>query len=338
MEYEEGPLNANPQTAGLGEAFELIRPRLLEVERLLERQIGDGPPTVRDAGAYVLEGGGKRLRPAMLLTVARLLGYRGDLDIAYAAVVEMIHTATLVHDDIIDHAEVRRGRVTANNRWGNQLGVLLGDWLYIRSMEIALALGDQDVMRLLSRATVEMVEGEILGLELKGSMSVTRDQYLDIVRRKTAELFAACCSTPAHFSPAHAAYREPLARFGRHLGVCFQIVDDLLDVTASEASLGKPVFSDLREGKLTLPFILLLPHLDAPARDSVQRVLTTGQLTPGGEEELRSWLETSGALQETRAVAEGFGRAAVEALEPLPDSPERRVLAAAPTLVLNRRS
>lgn len=336
--HEEEDLNADPQNVYFGGAFEVIRPRLAEVERFLARHIQDGPATVRDAGGYVLEGGGKRLRPAMLLTSSRLLGYQGDLDITYAAVVEMIHTATLVHDDIIDHADVRRGRVTANNRWGNQLGVLLGDWLYIRSMEIALALGDNNVMKVLSRATVEMVEGEILGLELKGSTAVSRDQYLDIVRRKTAELFAACCAVPAHFSPAHSEYREPLARFGRNLGVCFQIVDDLLDVTASEASLGKPVFSDLREGKLTLPFILMLPRLTAQQRSAVESVVKTGQFGDVSPEDLRSWLERTRALDDSRQVAESFGDDAIDALAPLPDTPERRLLAAAAAFVLNRRS
>jgi len=331
-------LNADPHTTGFGGALEIIRPRLAEVERFLARQIGSGPATVRDAGAYVLEGGGKRLRPAMLLTVSRLLGTQGDRDIAYAAVVEMIHTATLVHDDIIDHADVRRGRVTANNRWGNQLGVLLGDWLYIRSMEIALELGDHDVMRVLSRATVEMVEGEILGLELKGNIGVTREQYLDIVRRKTAELFSACCTLPAYFSPAHTGFREPLARFGRNLGVCFQIVDDLLDVTASEARLGKPVFSDLREGKLTLPFILMLPTLDDQRRAVIENVMRTGEFRDVSADELRSWLISGGALAESRRVAEAFGRDALAALDGLPANPERDLLAAATAFVLERQS
>ncbi len=331
-------MNAQPHGSSFGSAFEAIRPRLAEVERFLAEQIAAGPATVRDAGSYVLEGGGKRLRPAMLLTVSKLLGYRGTLDITYAAVVEMIHTATLVHDDIIDHADVRRGRITANNRWGNQLGVLLGDWLYIRSMEIALELGDQEVMRVLSRATVEMVEGEILGLELKGSTSVSQAQYLDIVRRKTAELFAACCTVPAYFSSRHTRFREPLAQFGRNLGVCFQIVDDLLDVTASETSLGKPVFSDLREGKLTLPFILALPTMEVHRREIVERVMATGQFRDASPDELRAWLDEAGYLLQARQVAEAYGQHALAALQHLPETTERQVLGAAVDFVLNRRS
>jgi octaprenyl-diphosphate synthase len=168
---ESHTLRATRQT--LGAAFETIRPRLELVEHFIARQLAAAPQTVQEAGRYVLEGGGKRLRPALLLVGARLVGYEGERDIRYGAVVEMIHTATLVHDDIIDHASVRRGRATANDRWGNQLTVLLGDWLYIRSMELALELGDTDVLRVLSRATVEMVEGEILALEILGKDDVT---------------------------------------------------------------------------------------------------------------------------------------------------------------------
>ncbi|MFH1177558.1 MAG: polyprenyl synthetase family protein [Acidobacteriota bacterium] len=195
-------LRATRQT--LGAAFEAIRPRLDLVEQFIERQLLGSPEIVQQAGRYVFKGGGERLRPALLLVAARLAGCQDDRDIRYGAVIEMIHTATLVHDDIIDHASVRRGRATANDRWGNQLTVLLGDWLYIRSTELALELGDTEVLRVLSRATVEMVEGEILALEILGKDDVTYEQYLEIVRRKTAELFAAACSLPALFPAAPA--------------------------------------------------------------------------------------------------------------------------------------
>jgi octaprenyl-diphosphate synthase len=291
---------------------------------------------VQEAGRYVIESGGKRLRPALLLVVSRLLGYAGDRDICYGAVIEMIHTATLVHDDIIDHSRVRRGRATANDRWGNQLTVLLGDWLYIRSMEIALEKGDLDVLRLLSRATVEMVEGEILGLQLQHRQDTSYEQYLDLIRRKTAELFSAACALPALLAPELARYRAPLAEYGRCLGVCFQIVDDLLDVTASESSLGKPVFSDLREGKLTLPFILLLPRLDAAQRGALAEVVASGEFRAAGETELRAWLDHHDVLHRAREIAAEHGRRAVAALATLPPSPERDALAAAPEYIIDR--
>ncbi|MEW6336386.1 MAG: polyprenyl synthetase family protein [Acidobacteriota bacterium] len=324
------------QAIDFAAAFDSIRPRLALVERFIEEQLAAGPTTVQEVGRYVFEGGGKRLRPAMLLLVSRLLGYQGDRDIRYGAVTEMIHTATLVHDDIIDHAPVRRGRVTANNRWGNQLTVLIGDWLYTRSMELALEVGDVEVMVVLSRATIQMIEGEILALDLKGRSDITREQYLEITRRKTGELFAASCSVPALFDPAWRAFQEPLARYGRNLGLCFQLVDDLLDITATESRLGKPVFSDLREGTLTLPFILLLPRLAAAERATVERVMTTGRFDDTSPETLRGLLERHGTLIATRDAAREFGRQAVAALEALPASPQRDFLESAPALLVER--
>jgi octaprenyl-diphosphate synthase len=313
-----------------------VRPRLELVEGFIAGQLAAGPGLVQEAGAYVLEAGGKRLRPAILLTVARLLGYEGELDLRYAAIVEMIHTATLVHDDIIDSATVRRGRVTANHRWGNQLTVLLGDWLYIRAIELALELADTAAMQRLSFATTQMTEGEILGLALQGTADVSRAQYLEITRRKTAELFAAACSLPTHFSPAFERHRSALDEYGRNIGMCFQIVDDILDIVGSQQRLGKPVFSDLREGKLTLPFILALPALTDAERATVSGVLASGDFGDGTPEALRAMLERHGAVEAARAVAGDFGRRAVAALASLPPGPDVEALAAAPRFVTER--
>ena len=322
--------------AGVAPAYDAIRPRLDEVEHLLLDEIAAGPPAVRESGGYVIQAGGKRLRPSLLLLVSRMLGQESRRDVVYAAVVEMIHTATLVHDDIIDHASVRRGRTTANHRWGNQLTVLLGDWLFIRALELALGLGDTEVMKMLSRATVEMVEGEVLGLALNGRADISREQYLDIVRRKTAELFSACGAVPALIGSENRALSAPLASFGLNLGMCFQIVDDLLDLTASESRLGKPVFSDLREGKVTLPFILLLPTLSAAQRAVVEKAAASGEIGDGEVAMLRSLLDASGVLAETRAIAGGYAQAASSALAVLPETPEREMLATIPSFVLQR--
>jgi octaprenyl-diphosphate synthase len=316
--------------------FEAVRPRLELVERFIADELARGPVPVQEAGSYVLEAGGKRLRPAILLVVSRLLGYDGDRDIAYAAMVEMIHTATLVHDDIIDRATVRRGRATANHRWGNQLTVLLGDWLYIRAMELALAEGDVPALRALSRATCQMTEGEILGLGLQGGSQLTREQYLDITRRKTAELFSVACSLPTYLSTAFERHRPALEEYGRNIGMCFQIVDDILDITGSQKNLGKSVFSDLREGKLTLPFILVLPHLSTAERATLEGVLATGELAGTSPEQLRELLESHGAVEESRRAADEFGRRAVAALAGMPQGPEVSALAAAPRFVVER--
>ncbi|MBZ5588176.1 MAG: polyprenyl synthetase family protein [Acidobacteriia bacterium] len=314
-----------------------MRPRLDLVERFITLQLNSGPEPVPEAGAYVLEAGGKRLRPAILLATSRLLGYQGgDLDVRYGAIVEMIHTASLVHDDIIDSATVRRGRATANHRWGNQLTVLLGDWLYLRAIELALEVADIPAMQTLSFATTQMIEGEILGLALQGTGRLTREQYLEITRRKTAELFAAACALPTHFSPAFASYRPALEEYGRNIGMCFQIVDDILDIVSSQQRLGKPVFSDLLEGKLTLPFILALPHATEGERAVVERVLIEGELGSTTPEALRELLDRHGAVDEARRVADEFGVRAVAALASLPSGPALDALAAAPRFVVER--
>lgn len=317
-------------------AFKLIHARLAEVERFIGAQLAGAPNSVREAGSYVFEGGGKRLRPAMVLFVSRLLGYEGDRDVRYGAVIEMIHTATLVHDDIIDHASLRRGRPTANHKWGNQLTVLLGDWLYTRSMELALEVNDIPIMRVLSRATIEMIEGEMIGLRVAGRLDTDEATYMDIVRRKTAGIFAAATSIPALFDPAFARYRGALTEYGTHLGVCFQIADDLLDLTSSESSLGKPVFSDLREGKLTLPFIRLLPHLSQSERRALAQVLESGQLSSELEEEIRALLERHHIVAEVRGVAQAFAERATACASDLPAGIERDALAEAPRYVIER--
>ena len=180
-------------------------------------------------GEHILGGGGKRLRPALLLLVSQMLRYDGYRDVIYGAVVEFIHTATLVHDDIIDEADVRRGRTSINYRWGNNLTVLVGDYLYTHSMNMALAEGNLDILRLLSNVTIRMIEGEILGLEQNGRADLSIDEYFDIVGRKTAALFGACCRIPAYLVDISEAHASSLFNYGLNLGICFQLIDDLLD-------------------------------------------------------------------------------------------------------------
>ncbi len=244
-------------------AYDLIAEKLAKVEEELLLHFRSPIPTIDRMGSYLAQGGGKRIRPALLLLSARLLDYdkhEGDKDVRYAAVVEFIHTATLVHDDIIDEARLRRGRTSANARWGNNLTVLFGDYLYTMSMGIALDEGDLTILKVLSDTTLSMIEGEILGMEKEGSVHVTREEALEITRRKTADLFAAACRLPAHFAPrGDLVAAERLAEYGRCLGMAFQLIDDLLDYTGSEQEVGKPVLNDLREGKLTMPLLLALP-------------------------------------------------------------------------------
>lgn len=316
----------------------LVADKLAATEEVFRRNLGSDVPFIDKAGRYLATGGGKRVRPALLLLSSRLLGHDGDEEVTYAATVEFIHTATLVHDDIIDHAALRRGRTTINRLWGNHLPVLLGDWIYTTAMQMALSHGHLEVVERLCAATLKMVEGELLALQLLGNPSLTVEQYFDIIERKTAHLFGAACSIPSLIPPVRAEAGEALTRYGHNLGICFQLVDDLLDFTAREEEVGKPVLSDLKEGKLTLPLILLMPRLGKKARRKVEQVLEDrdfARVLPG---EILELVESEGTLEEVRTMAEGYAEQARGELEVFAASTVRDALEFAPDFVLNRRS
>ncbi len=324
------------QARQIRQVFGPVLGRLDEVEGFFTREFERAEPMVREVATYVLNGGGKRLRPALVLLVSRMLGYSGERDVRYAAVVEMIHTATLIHDDIIDGSDLRRGQETANNLWGNQTSVLVGDWLYTRTMDLCLELGDVDVMRILTSATLRMTEGEILADRVRGSLDIGEATYMDITQRKTAELFAAACALPALFKPATLHLTEPLLEFGREVGVSFQLVDDLLDFTADRSKLGKPVMADLREGRATLPIILLLPRLDRRTRARLTEVASSGCFEAISEQQVLEIVRTSGVLEEVRRRAKTHAARAIKRSEAFPPGPERQALVRASEMLLDR--
>jgi octaprenyl-diphosphate synthase len=287
-------------------------------------------------GRYILEGGGKRIRPALLLLACRACGYRGDRAILLASVVEFIHTATLVHDDIIDEATVRRGRRSANSRWGNDITVLLGDFLYTKSMSLALSQDNLPILRVLSDVTLRMIEGQLLEIEGNGDLDIGEDDHIDIIRRKTADLFSACLRIGAMLSSAGERREEALARYGLNLGICFQMVDDLLDFTAEEKVLGKPVASDLREGKLTLPVIYLLRRGGRKAADLVQAVLADRGFVSVSREEMLVLAREHGVLEECRALAERYADQARQELAVFDRSPYTEALEILPDFILAR--
>ncbi len=323
-------------------ALEPIRGKLEQVEKELALRTRSPIPTISLIGDYLVEGGGKRIRPSLLLLASRLLGYDGDRDVRYAAVIEFIHTATLVHDDIIDDAETRRGRASVNRRWGNELTVLFGDYLYMKSMEISLAEGDLRVLHLLSRVTLEMTEGEIIASERRGLLELTLDGYLDIVRRKTALLFAASCRIPAFLvgsfrgEPAE-VWGERLWDYGLSLGIAFQLQDDLLDYTATEEELGKPVLSDLREGKLTLPLILSLEDATRAERKRIATVVEERRFDSVAPAEILAIVERLGAVERARRMVEDHAERARRIADAFPDSPARDGLLLAADFAAHRR-
>jgi octaprenyl-diphosphate synthase len=322
--------------AGLEEIVQLVGDDLLRVEDFFREQVRSDVPLIARIGDYVREGGGKRIRPALLLLSCRLNGYRGERAVLLAAVVELIHTATLLHDDVIDVAAVRRGRRSVNSRWGNDLAVLLGDFLYTKSMSVALSQDNLRVLHLLTDVTLRMVEGEILEIQRCADMGVSPDDHLEIIRRKTAALFSACLRIGAILGEAGEARERALASYGANLGICFQMVDDLLDLTADPERLGKPVASDLREGKLTLPAIFTLRRAGAAAREKLGAVLEDRGFARVPPEEIAGLARDCGALEEARALAERYAEAARRDLAACERSPYREALSLLPDFVLAR--
>lgn len=324
------------QAARAERLLELIAPKLQMVEEELRRNFESQIKTIHDVGEHILAGGGKRLRPALLLLVSKMLRYDGYRDVIYGAVIEFIHTATLVHDDIIDEAAIRRGRTSINYRWGNHLTVLVGDYLYTHSMNLALAEGNVDILRLLSNVTIRMIEGEILGLEQNGRADISIDDYFDIVGRKTAALFGACCRIPAYLVDAAESTASALFNYGFNLGVCFQLIDDMLDFTSSTEILGKPALSDLKEGKLTLPLILCMPRAAAREKEIIARIAAAKSFDDVGPAEVNEIVRKYGTLEQTREYAREYANRARAALEGFPPSPALEALDLALDFVLER--
>src|SRR5208282_4119438 len=283
--------------------FDLIREDMTLVEREIAAQSAVAIEPVAEISSYLREGGGKRLRPALLLLSAGAAGYRGSSAIRLGAVVELIHSATLVHDDVIDGANTRRGRPSANARWGNHMSVLAGDWLYMQSFEMALAERSFEILDILIGLTQNMVEGELLQLSHLGRIDVTEAETADLAYRKTACLFSGCSRLGAVLGRLDKSTEEALADYGRYAGLAFQLVDDLLDFTASSEQLGKPVLSDLKEGKVTLPLIYAMENGHSEARELVARVLEEKEFHSVQPEKLVALVRDSGALDRARSLA-----------------------------------
>jgi octaprenyl-diphosphate synthase len=329
------PAAPKPSYAALALLFEPIRADLKEVEREFARHIQSQVALIPTMGKYVQDGGGKRIRPAVLLMAARMAGYSGELGPMYGSVVEFIHTATLVHDDIIDESELRRGRPAAHSRWGNDVTVLLGDFLYIKSMSLALTQDSLDFIRLLCDVTLRMIEGELYQLTKNGVVDLSEEEHLDIVRRKTAYLFAGSAKIGGMLGPATREQQEALWEYGFNIGMAFQLIDDLLDYTGEEVVLGKPVGGDLREGKMTLAVIHLL-HRDKRAENLIRKIVGDRDATLEEWRELRSLLTQHRSLEYAYDTATRFVDQAKKALYAFPSGPEREALMFLPDYVLSR--
>src|ERR1051326_3225669 len=294
------------------EIYHLVAPELLLVEEELRGYTRSDVTPISEIGEYLLNAGGKRMRPALLLLTAKMLGEVSPMAIRLAAVVEFIHNATLVHDDIIDAADTRRGRPSANSHWGNSMTVLAGDWLYMQSFAVALGERNFDVLNTLIDITQKMVEGELMQLTLLGKSAITERQLLDIVERKTAYLFSGCTKLPAIAAGMNHGSAERLAEIGKSLGMAFQLIDDLLDLTSTADVLGKPVASDLKEGKMTLPVFFAIHNGTPEDTVKVQKVLDEREFRSVDRAEILHLVERSDGLERTRNLAGRYAGRAIQ--------------------------
>jgi octaprenyl-diphosphate synthase len=320
------------------EIYQLVIPDLVRVEEELQSYTQGAIRPIADIGEHVLMAGGKRIRPALLLLTAKMIGEVSPSMIRLAAVVELIHNATLVHDDIIDEADTRRGKPSVNAQWGNSMTVLAGDWLYMQSFNVALGEGNLEILSTLIEITQKMVEGEMLQLTLLGKANANCDQLLDVVKRKTGYLFSGCMKLPAIASGTDSGTTACLAEIGMSLGMAFQLVDDILDLTSTQETLGKPVASDLKEGKMTLPVSLVMSDGRPEEASMVQTVISEREFRSVNSRDILTFVEKYDGLGRTRRIAEDYARAATSALAKFPPSPYRDAIIAIPDFILNRNA
>src|SRR5438477_719329 len=315
--------------------FELLTDDLLAIAVEFGQDTVSDVSAITEIGEYLREGGGKRIRPALLLLAAKLFNYRGTGAVRLGAVVEIIHTATLVHDDIIDEAQTRRGRPAANTRWGNSKCVLAGDWLYMQAFKMAVQERNFRILDTLIELTQMMVEGELLQMETLGKL-ITLEEHFDLIFRKTACLFSVCMRLGAILGGASPEQEGALGKYGHDLGMAFQIVDDVLDLTASEDVLGKPVASDLREGKVTMAVIHALERCSSEERSMIGTVVEQRAFNGVTHAEILRILERYGSLDSASARASQYSESARKAICTFPDSEIKRALLWAPEFVVAR--
>lgn len=322
--------DASRQAAAGGASIDalmaLVARDLSAVNTVIMQRMQSPVSLIPQLAGHVIAAGGKRLRPMLTLATSRLCGYAGDRHIGLAACVEFIHTATLLHDDVVDESDLRRGLASANTLWGNKSSVLVGDFLFSRAFELMVEDGSLEVLAILSRASSVIAEGEVMQLVTTSDITTTEAAYLDVIRAKTAQLFAAACKIGGVVAGRPAADVQALEAFGMNLGIAFQIVDDVLDYSAKQATLGKAVGDDFREGKMTLPVVLAVAGSAGAEHRFWERTLEALEQHDGDLETAIDYLETRGMLAESVGRAREYAARASAALAGFPDGPERRAL------------
>ncbi len=309
------------KTMDIKKVFDAYERELSLVEAKLKDLFQSEAPLIPMIGKYLLESGGKRLRPLFLLSSARLAGYKGDEHIALAGVIELIHMASLLHDDVVDAAKIRRGRAASHSVWGNQIVILVGDFLYSNALKKAVSFKDQRIMEALSEATTSMTEGEILQLQKTADINITEDEYIKIISAKTGLLISAACRIGAILSITPHDEENALAMFGLKAGTAFQMADDILDYMAEESELGKKLGKDIGEGKITLPVIYLLKNASAGEREEIKRIIE--KPSKEGLRRILALFKQYSVLEESLKRAQALVDEAKDELSIFPDSPDR---------------
>jgi octaprenyl-diphosphate synthase len=287
-------------------ALNIIKEDLKLVEQQFRKDLESEVPLIQKVGEYVFSSGGKRVRPALLLLSARLCGYAGSNAIPLASVVEFIHTATLLHDDVVDNATLRRGIASANTLWGNEASVLVGDFLFSKSFSLMVGVGSLDILRVFSNATTIIAEGEVLQLLCTGEIDLTEERYISVVRSKTAILMSAACEAGAILGGVSGEKRQALADFGMDLGIAFQLMDDTLDYTATEEEFGKSIGHDLEEGKITLPLIHTLRQCTEIERSAIEAVIQKDEMSLDDFNYVSTLVTQYGGIEYAVGVAHGY--------------------------------
>jgi len=326
------------KSPGLRRLYNNIMKDLEEVEQELRLFSRSPNKLISDISTYLFQTNGKRIRPALLLLCSKLLGYKGKEHILMSTLVEAIHTASLIHDDIIDNSKIRRGRESIHARWGPNITVLLGDYLYIKALGLSLQSEHRQIIQILTSISARMVEGELTEYYLSGNLGLAEKDYLDIINKKTASLFSASCRIGGILGKASKKEENSLAEYGANLGMSFQIIDDLLDFTGDEKTLGKPILCDLSEGRITLPLIYTLNN---DGRENKKRVIELLKQKNQGKESLEEILKivkSNGALDYTHKKAEEFSHKSREIISQFPKSTHREALSLLSEFILKRRN
>jgi octaprenyl-diphosphate synthase len=314
----------------------LVQADMQAVDAVIEQRLDSSVPLVGQVSTYIIAAGGKRLRPVLLLLMCGAIGYKEPNRLAMAAVVEFIHTATLLHDDVVDESTLRRGRPTANESFGNPASVLVGDFLYSRAFQMMVETDNMRVLATLAEATNVIAEGEVMQLMNMHDASLTPEAYLHVIESKTAKLFEASSRLAAILSGADAAIEQACAAYGAALGTAFQLIDDVLDYAGDAAEMGKNLGDDLREGKTTLPLIFAMQRAEQADQDMIRKAIEDGDVTQ--LEAISRIVKSSGALDASLNFARAQAERAVKALQPLPDGPYKTALLELPLLSLQRKN